>query len=103
MENVRLLWQFVDVLWLFIFPCRILRGQAERDWVDHVNLRAKETLYPMTESYYVGAEIPGKPRVFMPYSGGVRAYRWTLERVAEGGYQGFLLSRASASLSAPLI
>ena len=77
--------------------------EAERDWVDHVNLRAKETLYPKAESYYVGAEIPGKPRVFMPYSGGVRAYRRTLERVAEGGYQGFLLSRASASSSAPLI
>lgn len=77
--------------------------EAERDWVDHVNLRAKETLYPKAESYYVGAEIPGKPRVFMPYSGGVRAYRRTLERVAEGGYQGFLLSRVSASLSAPLI
>jgi hypothetical protein len=62
---------------------------AERDWVEHVNLRARETLYPKAESYYVGVEIPGKPRVFMPYSGGVRAYRRTLERIAAGNYDGF--------------
>jgi hypothetical protein len=43
-------------------------------------------LYPKAESYYVGAEIPGKLRVFMPYSGGVRAYRRTLEKVATAGY-----------------
>ena len=65
---------------------------AEREWVDHVNSRAQETLYPKAESYYVGAEVPGKPRVFMPYSGGVRAYRRTLEKVAAGGYEGFALS-----------
>lgn len=63
--------------------------EAEREWVEHVNLRAQETLYLKTESYYVGAEIPGKPRVFMPYSGGVRAYRRVLEKVAAGGYDGF--------------
>ena len=65
---------------------------AEREWVDHVNARAQETLYPKAESYYVGAEIPGKPRVFMPYSGGVRAYRRRLEKVADEGYEGFALS-----------
>ena len=64
-------------------------GEAEREWVEHVNLRARETLYLKTESYYVGAEIPGKPRVFMPYSGGVRAYRRVLEKVASDGYEGF--------------
>jgi cyclohexanone monooxygenase len=62
---------------------------AERDWVEHVNARAMETLYMKTPSYYVGAEIPGKPRVFMPYSGGVRGYRRILEKTAAGGYQGF--------------
>jgi cyclohexanone monooxygenase len=70
--------------------------EAERGWVEHVNLRAKETLYPKAESYYVGAEIPGKPRVFMPYSGGVRAYRRTLEKVAAAGYEGFALGRVLA-------
>lgn len=63
--------------------------EAERDWVAHVNERAKETLYLKTPSYYIGAEMPGKPRVFMPYSGGVRQYRRILERTAAEGYSGF--------------
>lgn len=67
---------------------------AERDWVAHVNERAEETLYLKTPSYYLGAEMPGKPRVFMPYSGGVRGYRRILERTAVGGYEGLELRRA---------
>ncbi|MHA6721904.1 flavin-containing monooxygenase [Sphingomonas sp. RS2018] len=66
---------------------------AERDWVAHVNARAEETLYLRTPSYYLGAEMPGKPRVFMPYSGGVRGYRRILERTAASGYEGFALRR----------
>lgn len=66
---------------------------AEREWVEHVNERAKETLYPKTASYYLGAEMPNKPRVFMPYSGGVRGYRRILERAARDGYKGFDLHR----------
>lgn len=69
-------------------------AEAERDWVAHVNERAKETLYPKTPSYYLGAEMPGKPRVFMPYSGGVRHYRRILERTAAEGYSGFDLRKA---------
>ncbi len=64
---------------------------AESDWVKHVNERAQETLYLTTPSYYVGAEMPGKPRVFMPYSGGVRGYRRILEKTAADGYSGFEL------------
>ncbi len=64
---------------------------AEQDWVAHVNARAQETLYLKTPSYYLGAEMPGKPRVFMPYSGGVRGYRRILEKTAASGYQGFEL------------
>ncbi len=64
---------------------------AEEDWVAHVNERAEETLYLKTPSYYLGAEMPGKPRVFMPYSGGVRGYRRILERTAAKGYEGFSL------------
>ena len=62
---------------------------AQADWVDHVNARAHETLYMKTPSYYIGAEMPGKPRVFMPYSGGVRGYRRILEKAAAQGYDGF--------------
>lgn len=63
-------------------------------WVAHVNMRAQETLYPEAASYYMGAEIEGKPKVFMPYSGGVRAYRRILENVAAAGYAAFRLHRA---------
>lgn len=68
-------------------------AEAERDWVEHVNERAKETLYLKTPSYYMGAEMPNKPRVFMPYSGGVRYYRRILEKTAASGYEGFELRR----------
>ena len=43
---------------------------AEDAWVDHVNEVASVTLYPKANSWYLGANIPGKPRVFMPYIGG---------------------------------
>lgn len=72
-------------------------ADAERDWVEHVNERARETLYLMTPSYYVGAEMPGKPRVFMPYSGGVRFYRRILENVAAEGYRGFTMREAATA------
>ena len=64
---------------------------AERDWVAHVNQRARETLYLSTDSYYNGAEVAGKPRVFMPYSGGVRGYRRLLQNCVARGYEGFEL------------
>ena len=67
--------------------------KGEQKWVAHVNERAKETLYLSTPSYYNGAEIAGKPQVFMPYSGGVRGYRRILERCAAGGYSGFILRK----------
>lgn len=67
--------------------------EAVSRWVEHVNERAQETLYPLATSYYNGDEIPGKPRVFMPYSGGVRGYRRILERVVAEGYEGFVLRR----------
>lgn len=68
--------------------------EAEDDWVAHVNARAQETLYPKARSYYMGDDVPGKPRVFMPYSGGVRGYRRILERVAANGYEGLVMERA---------
>jgi cyclohexanone monooxygenase len=65
--------------------------RAEQDWVAHVNARARETLYLTADSYYNGAEVAGKPRVFMPYSGGVRGYRRLLHKCADNGYEGFEL------------
>ena len=66
---------------------------AEAEWVRHVNEVADGTLYPLANSWYVGANIPGKPRVFMPYVGGVPAYKKKCDTVAAAGYAGFTLSR----------
>jgi cyclohexanone monooxygenase len=65
--------------------------EAQDRWVAHVNEVADSTLYPVANSWYVGANIPGKPRVFMPYVGGVGVYR-KCDEVAANGYQGFILS-----------
>ncbi|MCP1767939.1 flavin-containing monooxygenase [Bradyrhizobium japonicum] len=69
-------------------------GEAEDKWVAHVNEVAHGTLYPQANSWYMGANIPGKPRIFMPYIGGVGVYRRICDEVAAKGYEGFLLGRA---------
>ena len=72
--------------------------EAEKAWVDHVNERARGTLYLKAASWYLGAEVPGKPRVFMPYSGGIRGYRRICEQVAANDYEGFdLVTRAEVA------
>ncbi|HEX6450974.1 MAG TPA: cyclohexanone monooxygenase, partial [Trebonia sp.] len=66
--------------------------RAQDAWVDHVNEIASQTLYPKANSWYMGANVPGKPRVFMPYAGGIPAYRATCDEVAGKGYEGFTLT-----------
>jgi cyclohexanone monooxygenase len=68
--------------------------QAEREWIDHVNEAADKTLFVKANSWYIGANVPGKPRVFLPYVGGIGPYRKRCDAVAAGGYRGFLLDRA---------
>jgi cyclohexanone monooxygenase len=63
--------------------------QAEDEWVEHVQVVAHKTLFPQANSWYMGANIPGKPRLFMPYVGGVGAYRRICEEVVVEGYKGF--------------
>lgn len=65
---------------------------AESEWVSHVNKVAESTMYMLADSWYLGANIPGKPRVFMPYAGGVGTYREKCNEVVDNGYQGFILS-----------
>lgn len=77
-------------------------ADVEARWVEHVNARAEQTLYPKAQSYYMGDEVPGKPRVFMPYSGGVRGYRRILEKVVANGYEGLTFGRVPAPRSARL-
>lgn len=71
--------------------------EAERAWVAHVNERAQQTIYMKTDSYYNGSEVAGKPRVFLPYSGGVRHYRRLLQKCAAEGYSGFTLRQSPAA------
>ena len=65
---------------------------AEDAWVAHVNEVGHATLYPLANSWYMGANIPGKPRIFMPYIGGVGVYRQFCDDVAAKGYEGFALT-----------
>ena len=64
---------------------------AELDWVSQVNAIADSTLFPTCNSWYLGANIPGKPRVFMPYLG-LPPYRKKCAEVAADGYPGFEIS-----------
>jgi cyclohexanone monooxygenase len=66
--------------------------EAEDAWVAHVNDVADLTLYPTCNSWYLGANVPGKPRVFMPYLG-FPPYVEKCNEVAAKGYEGFALSR----------
>jgi cyclohexanone monooxygenase len=69
---------------------------AEDHWVAHVNEVAHATLYPQANSWYMGANIPGKPQIFMPYIGGVGVYRQICDDVAAKGYEGFAMTAAEA-------
>jgi len=66
--------------------------EAENGWVEHVDEVGHMTLYPLADSWYMGANIPGKPRIFMPYIGGVGVYRQKCDDVASKGYEGFVLA-----------
>jgi cyclohexanone monooxygenase len=73
---------------------------AEDDWVDHVQEVANKTLFPRANSWYMGANIPGKPRLFMPYIGGVGRYRRICEEIVEEDYRGFRFEAESAAAAA---
>jgi cation diffusion facilitator CzcD-associated flavoprotein CzcO len=75
--------------------------EAENEWVAHVNEVAGTNLRSSCSSWYVGANVPGKPRVFMPYIGGFPAYVQKCNGVVAAGYRGFALS--ATSRHAPLV
>lgn len=64
--------------------------QAEARWTAHVDQAALETLYPRADSWYMGANIVGKPRRFLPYVGGMKQYRNRCDAVADRGYEGWV-------------
>ncbi len=72
--------------------------QAEEGWGLHVNDCANITLYPQANSWYMGANVPGKPRMFLPYVGGVDGYRKACDEVRERNYLGFELKGDSKQL-----
>jgi cyclohexanone monooxygenase len=67
-------------------------AEAENDWGNHVNAVANFTLFPKADCWYNGANIEGKPKIFMPYAGGVSNYRKKCQDVATNGYKGFILA-----------
>lgn len=71
---------------------------AEAGWMRHVADAAAITLFPQANSWYMGANVPGKPRVFMPYAVGVDAYAAVCSEVVERGYLGFRLAGPGAAV-----
>jgi cyclohexanone monooxygenase len=70
--------------------------EAEDDWVAHHNEVTAATLLPKANSWWVGANIPGKPRTLYPYVGGVGNYRRICDDVAAKGYEGFAMAKHGA-------
>jgi cyclohexanone monooxygenase len=65
--------------------------ESEAPWGAHVNALARTTIFMQANSWYLGANIPGKPRVFLPYIGGCSTYRTICDKVARDGYAGFAI------------
>jgi cyclohexanone monooxygenase len=68
------------------------QAEAEENWVSHVRDVAGLSLRSTCSSWYIGANVPGKPRVFMPYIGGFPAYVEKCDAVVADGYEGFALA-----------
>ncbi len=66
-------------------------GSAQDEWTAHVEAVASQTLYPRSNSWYFGSNVPGKPRQFGVYVGGFGAYSDRCQAVAESAYEGFAL------------
>ena len=66
--------------------------EAEAEWIAHVAEVADTTLFPQANSWYMGANVPGKPRVFLPYVGGFPEYVVACNAVVADGYRGFAMA-----------
>ncbi len=65
--------------------------EAEDKWTEHVYETVNATLLPQTPTWFFGANVPGKQRVFLLYAGGHPLYRQKCDEVAAKGYEGFVL------------
>ena len=79
------------------------RVEDEDRWVEHVNEVAQVSLRSTCSSWYVGANIPGRPRVFMPYIGGFPVYVQRCNEVMDAGYDGFVLDGARSGNIPPRV
>jgi cyclohexanone monooxygenase len=75
----------------------------EDAWVEHVNEVSTVSLRSTCSSWYVGTNIPGRPRVFMPYIGGFPVYVQKCNEVMSGGFEGFVLESAQGSNAEPKV
>jgi cyclohexanone monooxygenase len=73
------------------------RAAAEDAWMEHHRTVGDASLFPRAKSWYMGANIPGRPRVLLPYVGGVGVYRELCDAVAASNYEGFILSARARS------
>jgi hypothetical protein len=73
--------------------------EAEQAWTKHVADTANGTLLVRDDTQYVGANVPGKPRTYLAYIGGLDRYRQICDDVAEAGYEGFLFTRDGRELN----
>ncbi|MGI9409746.1 MAG: flavin-containing monooxygenase, partial [Hyphomicrobiaceae bacterium] len=79
------------------------RIEDEDAWVEHVNEVAQVSLRSTCSSWYTGANVPGRPVVFMPYIGGFPVYVAKCNEVMDAGYEGFNLEGGRATTAAPRI
>jgi cyclohexanone monooxygenase len=75
----------------------------EDEWIEHVNEVSKVSLRSTCSSWYVGANIPGRPRVFMPYIGGFPVYVQKCNEVMSNGFEGFAIDGADVTNEAPRV
>jgi cyclohexanone monooxygenase len=73
--------------------------RAEENWHREVDVAAANTLYATSNSWYTGANIPGKPRSFMIYTGGFDRYRRRCEEQVQAGYAGFVFEPTTTGRS----
>jgi len=71
--------------------------EAEAAWAEEVRLVADHTLYPLANSWYMGANVPGKPRVFLAYVGGFDVYQERCKSIVAEGFKGFRLAGAAST------
>jgi cyclohexanone monooxygenase len=97
-QHVEWIAELIDYMRANKFDRVEAEGAAQETWSAHVTAAAAQTLMMKGKSWYLGANVPGKPRVFMPYIKGIAVYRDECDAVARDSYRGFHLT-SSASLS----